>query len=390
MKEKKSRYGQGYLYQQKGTTRWTLQFMVGGKRIREATGTSNRNQAVKLLNARLAAVNAGAPIVTAKITLADLARMVAADYEANQKKSGRRMVQAFAHVIAFFGERTLARTISADRVTEYIAARQAEKHRQGDGASNATINRELAALKRGLSLAVRAGKLAYRPAISLLSEKNNVRQGFVEEADLANLLEELPVYLRGFAEAAYRTGWRAQELLTREWRHVDFEAGWLVLEPGETKNGRARTVPLTLPRLRAILEEQRESARVIGGVVPWVFHRPDGKRIKDYARAWSAACERAGLEGKLVHDMRRSAIRNWERAGVSRSAGMAMSGHETSKVYERYSIADAAALLEAAEKEALDAIVDAVLAYKPRPKSAPAKRRKRQRARLDKQRRLNV
>jgi hypothetical protein len=112
---KKSRYGQGYLYQQPGTSRWTIQFMAGGKRIREATGTSNRNQAVKLLNARLAAVNAGAPIVTAKITLADLARLVAADYEANQKKSGRRMAQAFAHVIAYFGERTLARTISADR-----------------------------------------------------------------------------------------------------------------------------------------------------------------------------------------------------------------------------------------------------------------------------------
>jgi hypothetical protein len=48
--------------------------------------------------------------------------------------------------------------------------------------------------------------------------------------------------------------------------------------------------------------------------------------------------------------MRRSAIRNFERAGVSRSAGMAMSGHETESVYRRYAIADAAALLEAAEK----------------------------------------
>jgi integrase len=336
--------------------RWTIQYMVNGKRKREATGTANRNQAVKLLNARLAAVNAGAPIepFRAKTTLADLAHMVGADYQANGKKSARRMAQAFAHVIAYFGEETLARTITADRVTEYIAARQAEKHRQGDGASNATVNRELAALKRGLGLAVRAGKLASRPAISLLSEKNNVRQGFVEEDDLAKLLEALPEHLRGFAEAAYRTGWRAQELLTREWRHVDFEAGWLVLEPGETKNGKARTVPLMLPRLREVLARQLESARCIeartGAAVPWVFHQLDGKRIKDYARAWSAACSRAGLEGKLVHDMRRSAIRNWERAGVSRSAGMAMSGHETSKVYERYSIADAAALLEAAEK----------------------------------------
>src|SRR5207245_6113584 len=62
---------------------------------------------------------------------------------------------------------------------------------------------------------------------------------------------------------------------------------------------------------------------------------------------WRSACARAGLAGKLVHDMRRSAIRNFERAGVSRSAGMAMSGQETESVYRRYSIADAAALLKA-------------------------------------------
>jgi integrase len=75
-----------------------------------------------------------------------------------------------------------------------------------------------------------------------------------------------------------------------------------------------------------------------------------GLRIKNYYAAWRSACERAKLKGLLVHDMRRSAIRNFERAGVSRSAGMAMSGHETESVYRRYSIADAAALLEAAEK----------------------------------------
>jgi hypothetical protein len=181
MKEEKSRYGQGYIYRQPGCSRWTIQYMANGKRKREATGTANRNQAVKLLNARLAAVNAGAPIepLLAKTTVADLARMVAADYEANGKKSGHRMAQAWAHVLAYFGEETLARAITTDRITEYVAHRQGEKHRQGTGASNATFNRELAALKRGLSLAVRAGKLASRPAISLLSEKSNVRQGFV-------------------------------------------------------------------------------------------------------------------------------------------------------------------------------------------------------------------
>lgn len=351
---KKRSYGQGHVFQKPGTQNWTIQFYLNGKIHRERTGTANRNAAVKILNDRLAAVGAGTPIepLLAKTTVADIVKMVAADYAANGKKSWRRVGIAFGHVVSYFGADTLARTITTDRINEYIAARQNENHRQGRGARAATINRELAALKRGLTLAVRAGKLANRPSISLLQERN-VRQGFVEDDDLAKLIAELPEYLKGFAEAAYRTGWRAQELLTREWRHIDFDAGWLVLGPGETKNGRARTVPLALPRLREVLEAQLDSARRIeartGAAVPWVFHQPDGGRVKYYAASWRAACAKAGIS-VLVQDMRRSAIRNWERAGVSRSAGMSMSGHETESVYRRYSIADAAALLEAAEK----------------------------------------
>ena len=56
------------------------------------------------------------------------------------------------------------------------------------------------------------------------------------------------------AETAFVTGWRVKsEILTRQWHHVDFDAGWLRLEPGETKNGEDRMFPLT-PQLRATLE----------------------------------------------------------------------------------------------------------------------------------------
>jgi hypothetical protein len=45
-------------------------------------------------------------------------------------------------------------------------------------------------------------------------------------------------YLKPLTQAAYITGWRTKsELLTRQWRHVDLTAGWLRLDPGQTKNG---------------------------------------------------------------------------------------------------------------------------------------------------------
>jgi integrase len=133
---------------------------------------------------------------------------------------------------------------------------------------------------------------------------------------------------------------------------VDFTAGWLRLEPGETKNGEVREFPLdTLPELREILEQQRAKANLIqkasGKIVNWVFFHNDGRQIKDYRGAWASACEKAGYGGQLVHDLRRSAVRSLEAAGVSRSAAMQLTGHLTESVYRRYAVVDQDALREA-------------------------------------------
>ena len=65
---------------------------------------------------------------------------------------------------------------------------------------------------------------------------------------------------------------------------------------------------------------------------------------------WKGACDRAGVSGRLLHDMRRSAVRNLGRDSVSRSAAMAMVGHKTESIYRRYPIVDSGALREAAAK----------------------------------------
>jgi hypothetical protein len=72
---------------------------------------------------------------------------------------------------------------------------------------------------------------------------------------------------------------------------------------------------------------------------PYVFHR-NGKQIKSFRRALNTACADAGLGGTVPHDMRRSGIRNFTKAGLGESEGMSISGHRTNSIYKRYNIID--------------------------------------------------
>jgi len=166
-------------------------------------------------------------------------------------------------------------------------------------------------------------------------------------------LKHLLDHLKLVFQVAYITGWRVpSKVLTRRWQHVDLEGGWLRLEPGESKNYEGRMFPMT-PELTGILARQLEGTRQLEKaterIIPWVFHR-DSTPIKDYYDAWDKACRLAGVPDRLAHDLRRTAVRSLERAGVARSAAMKMTGHKTESIYRRYAIVDEAMLKESASK----------------------------------------
>jgi integrase len=161
-----------------------------------------------------------------------------------------------------------------------------------------------------------------------------------------------PDYLKPVVKTAYDTGWRvSSDLLTRKRSHLDLQAKMLRLDPGEAKCKEGRNFPLT-PRLYEILSKvvARNEAfqRATGQIVPWLFHRR-GKHIKRFDKAWKSACKRAGISDRILHDFRRTAVRNLERAGVTRSVAMQMVGHKTESIYRRYAITDHKMLREAAD-----------------------------------------
>ena len=68
------------------------------------------------------------------------------------------------------------------------------------------------------------------------------------------------------------------------------------------------------------------------------------------AAAWLLACRAAGCPGRRLHDLRRTAVRDLDRAGVSRTVAMKMVGMKTEAIYRRYNIIDEERMREEAEK----------------------------------------
>lgn len=225
--------------------------------------------------------------------------------------------------------------ITALRINEHVLRRRKA------GAANSTINRELAALGRMFQLAHRFGSPLPIPYIPKLREAP-ARCGFVEPKDFQRFLSELkePV-ARQVVEFLYLSGWRKNEALRLAWSNVNAAEVWL--DPAHSKNGEARLLPLEGRLLKLIEERRRERSGEL------VFHRK-GARIWDFRKVWLRATRAAGMDGLLVHDLRRSAVRNLVRAQVPEGVAMKITGHKTRNVFERYNITSEADLRSAIAK----------------------------------------
>ena len=173
--------------------------------------------------------------------------------------------------------------------------------------------------------------------------EDNVRTGFFEDNEFRAVLEVLPGYLKPPVILMYYTGMRRGEVLGLTWDRVDMREGFIRLE--DTKTDEPRTIYLPAEALEAVRAAHR--LRRLDCTVVLGKH---GTPIRDFRRAWSTACENAGVSGRLPHDFRRTGVRNMIRAGVPEAVAMKVSGHRTRSVFDRYNIVSDRDLREAALK----------------------------------------
>jgi integrase len=329
--------GMGRIF--KRTSVYWIAYYHRGKEHRESSHSENESQARKLLKQRLGEMSRGHLIGSSeeRLSFEDLANMLLTDYEINGKRSIESVRLSIRHLREFFG---LGRAIdiTPDRVGAYV------RDRQREGAANGSINRELAALKRAFTLATRAGKLTSAHYIPLL-EENNSRRGFLDHGSFLALREALPTHLKDPVTFLYLSGWRVSEMRTLEWRDVDLKGREVCLRPERSKNKEGRPLPLC-GELLEVFERARQARRPD---CPSVFH-DTGEPIGDFRKAWKTACQAAGVSAIIVHDLRRTAVRNMVRAGIPERVAMELSGHKTRRIFDRYNIVSNEDLAAATER----------------------------------------
>jgi integrase len=341
-----------------GQTIWLIRVFLGrdvtGKRqYLNHTFHGTKKAAQNWLNQRLTERDSG-ELATKReqraVTVQDILDLVLADYQKHGRDVSWPEYVIRKRLVPFFeGYRALDVTTQA--INAYIESRKAA------GEANATINRALAVLRRGFNLSRRTDPpmLDKVPHIESLKE-NNIRKGFFEHHEYLALRDALPEYLAPVLAFGYYTGCRRGEILSLEWSQVDLINRTVRLEPGTTKNREGRVIPLAgeLLQILSILRQKRDS---LYPACRWVFTYDGEKPIRDFRDSWKKASFRAklwdggdeatGKPTRLFHDLRRTGVRNLVRAGVPEKIAMAISGHKTRAVFDRYDIVNEADLKNA-------------------------------------------
>ena len=331
---------------QKGK-QWYIRYSWNSRRVEEATSAQSRKEALTVLRNKLDGLDKGRVSVKSHtLRVRDLYPRIVNDYVVQGQK-GEVLPGRWKRLEPMFGQMKV-REVTHGVMERYVLDRYEQ------GAAPATVQYEIACLRRMIRLGAKDGDVAVLPFFPTI-KVDNARKVFWEPDEFHAILNETPGYLKPLVVMAYWTGCRLGELLALEWRHIDLDNGRVTFEGVTTKNGEEKVIYLPHPALQVMVEWRQETEALMarkGTIIGHVFHR-DGKWLKRYDQfktAWCNARARLGLSHKGFHDFRRTATRRLLDAGVDDMTSMQITGHKTRSVFDRYNVRNEQDVKNAAEK----------------------------------------
>ncbi len=331
------RRGDGRVFQRPGSKNYWIQYSVRGRQYREPVGP-NKAKARRKLKARLKEAQSEnfVPPSAESVTVGALLDALLLHAQNVGLRSWAKLRSHAQAVRTFFGG-WRAIDVSPEAMERF------QHDRLAAGRKPATVNRECEALRCAFRLAAERKTFPRNsvPTVPTLPVENT-RQGFFEQADIEALLAHVEdANLRDFIAWGFHTGMRKGEIAKLTWAMLDTSSEpWRLTIPGSiTKNAQPRVLGLG-GEARTIVARRIKARRLDCSLI---FHRVSkgkpGQPVVAFDRAWRNALRAAGLpEGRLFHDLRRSAVRNLIRSGVDPSVAMKVSGHKTRSMLDRYNI----------------------------------------------------
>lgn len=325
------------------TAAWHLKYYVKGKVVQVPSGTDNYDEALGTLRKRMAEACNRSENYTdqpERVRIDQLFDLLAEDYGFKQRKSSYdTKLRVDGHLRPFFGAMK-AQDLGTRVIKQYVDLRKRES------VAAATINKELSFVRRAMRLGAQQDPplVLHVPHFEMLPV-DNVREGTLEHEQYRAVRDSLPSYARAALVIAYHTGARKGEIRAIRIDKIDLAAKRIQLPGRTTKNGKPRYLPIygdMGPELDMALSKTDPKC-------PFLVQH-EGQPVFDFEKAWTTACNAAGISGTLFHDLRRTAVTNMIEAGLSEKEAMEISGHKTRAVFDRYHIVSERRMKQNAEK----------------------------------------
>lgn len=326
-----------------GSKYYVCEFIIHGKRIQESTGTTSKTVAKEYEKRRRAELERAATGMPTEQkanrirTVAEVVKPYLAGYELNHRaKSVLFSRGRLAHVCRILGT-VLLSDLTEDRIRGYI------RQRQGEKVSGRTINMEVGELSRAIG---HPWSLLW-PKVRKLEERKNVGRALSSEdqhALLDGLKDRRTPHLSTLVPLLLLTGMRAGEALSLTWGQVDLIDRTLTVGRAKTSNGTGRTIPINdelggiLATHRAWFGERFGEPDANHHLFPWGKPVPSdpSRHATDITWGWDELRKDTGVRCRL-HDLRHTFATRLAENGASESTMLALMGHMSRAMLERYS-----------------------------------------------------
>jgi len=346
---------------------WWYEFTFAGKRYRGSTkearktlaGEFEKGERLKIERA-YAGLSTEAPAQRIR-TVSEALKAYRKGYETGHREKSLSWVkERAAHV-----ERLLGGAILPDLTEERIRGYMAERLKEGAG--NRTVNMEVDCLARAVGRMWRERW----PNVKRLEENREAGRALSAEEEkrlLAHAAANRSPLILPFIRIALLTGMRSGEIRALRVGQLDWKARSLRVGRAKTEAGTGREIPMN-----------SDLAETLTGQVAWLGERfkaepqadwhlfPFSNRVRpvDPTRpattiktAWESVRKTAKVDCRF-HDLRHTALTKMAEANVPESTMMALAGHMSRAMLERYSHIRMAAKREAVESLAFPKAVNA-------------------------------